>query len=486
MSQVSKGFFWSAVERFSIQGISFLLSIIIARIVSPSAYGLIVMIQVFLSFSQLFIDSGFTNALIQKKDRDETDYCTVFFFNMGVAILLYVLFFFSAPLIAIFYEEPQLKTITRVISLNLILSSLSIVQKTRLTINLDFKTQTRAGLMAVIISGTVGVICAYSGLEVWALVIQGLLNQLLISLALMYLSRWRPKPIFSFLSFKRLFSFGSKLMFANILTNIYINISNLIIGKKYTSADLAFYNRGFTLSQFPSVNISDVMNRIIYPVLSKVQDDMIALREAYLKYLHLAHYVVLFLMGLLIVLAEPLIAFLLTPKWLDAVPYLRIFCINFMLYPILQQTSNPVAAIGHSGVLLKYQLLKRGVSLVVLIYTLTVSIQAVCWGIVVSSIFEAVVNLFIVRKEIGVGFRVHFKTQIDVVLAVSAVCVLVYFVSQLIPDALWKLVVGGVLGTALYVSATFVFNMQEKMYIVNAISGVRARITTKRNISRNE
>lgn len=483
MSQISKGFFWSAVERFSIQGIGFLLSIVIARIVSPSAYGLIVMIQVFLSFSQLFIDSGFTNALIQKKDRDETDYCTVFIFNMGVAILLYVLFFLAAPLIAIIYEEPQLKMITRVISLNLIFTSLSIVQRTRLTINLDFKTQTRAGLMAVIISGIVGVICAYTGLEVWALVIQGLLNQLLISLALMYLSSWRPKLDFSYYSFKRLFSFGSKLMIANILTNIYVNISNLIIGKKYTSADLAFYNRGFTLSQFPSVNISDVMNRIIYPVLSKLQDDMVALREAYLKYLHIAHYVVLFLMGLLIVLAEPLIALLLTPKWLEAVPYLRIFCINFMLYPILQQTSNPVAAIGHSGVLLKYQLLKRCVSLAILIYTLTVSIQAVCWGIVVSSIFEAVVNLFIVRKEIGVGFRAHFYSLIDIFAVVLVVCVLVYFVIQLIPDAFWKLVVGSVLGTALYLGATYVFNMLEKMYILNAILGVRERITIHRNVS---
>ena len=481
MSQVSKGFIWSAVERFSIQGVSFLLSIIIARIVSPSAYGLIVMIQVFLSFSQLFIDSGFTNALIQKKDRNDTDYCTVFIFNMGVAIFLYLVFFFAAPFIANFYEEPQLKTITRVISLNLIFSSLSIVQKTRLTINLDFKTQTRAGLIAVITSGTIGVICAFSGLEVWALVIQGLINQLLISIALMYFSHWRPKPIFSVQSFKRLFSFGSKLMLANILTSIYVNISNLIIGKKYTSADLAFYNRGFSLSQFPSVNISEIMNRIIYPVLTKVQDDMAALREAYLKYLHLAHYVVLFLMGLLIVLAEPLITFLLTPKWLEAVPYLQIFCINFMLYPILQQSSNPVAAMGHSGILLKYQLLKRGVSLAILIYTLTISIQAICWGIVASSFFEAVVNLFIVRKEIGVGFKAHLKSQLDVIVAVVAVCVVVYFVTALIPGALWKLVTGGVIGLALYLGATYLFNMQEKAYIVNTIDSVRARISAKRN-----
>lgn len=478
MSQVSKGFFWSAVERFSIQGINFLLSIIIARIVSPSAYGLIVMIQVFLSFSQLFIDCGFANALIQKKDRNDTDYCTVFIFNMGVAIFLYVVFFFAAPFIANFYEEPLLKSITRAISLNLIFSSLSIVQKTRLTINLDFKTQTRAGLLSVIISGIVGVICAYNGLEVWALVIQGLLNQLLISAALIYFSRWRPKLIFSVSSFKRLFCFGSKLMLSNILTSIYINLNNLVIGKKYTSADLAFYNRGFTLSQFPSVNISDVMNRIIYPVLSKVQDDMEALRKEYLKFLHLAHYVVLPLMGLLIVLAEPLVKVLLTDKWLDAVPYIQIFSINFMLYPIIQQSTNPVAAIGHSGILLKYQFLKRSVSLAILIYTMTISIRAICWGTVVSSLFEAIVNVIICRKEIDVRIRQLIKSQVDVAIVMVLVCVLVYLLTPLIPSDIGKLFIGGVLGVSLYLGSTYILDFREAKYIMNTTCKIKNCVYT--------
>lgn len=468
MSQVSRGFAWSAVERFSIQGISFLLSIIIARIVSPSAYGLIVMIQVFLSFSQLFIDGGFANALIQKKDRDETDYCTVFLFNMAVALILYLIFFFAAPLIANFYEEPQLKSITRVISLNLIFSSLSIVQKTRLTINLDFKTQSKAGLIAVIISGTVGIICAYNGLEVWALVIQGLLNQLIVSSMLMVFSRWRPKMVFSVDSFKRLFSFGSKLMLSNILTSIFINLSNLVIGKKYSSADLAFYNRGFTLSQFPSVNLAEVMNRVIYPVLAEKQDDRAALKMEYLKYLHLTHYIILPLMAMLLVLAEPLIVVLLTPKWAEAVPYLQIFCINFMMYPIIQQTTNPVAAIGHSGVLLKYQLVKRFVSLAILAGTVMISVKAVCWGTVVSTLFEAIVNVLVVRKEIGVGLRDYLRTQMDVIVTVIVVCAIVYFGTLLIGNMLLKLLIGGILGVAMYLIATYMFDFSEKEYLVSA------------------
>lgn len=470
MSKVTKGFFWSAIERFSIQGISLILSIIIARIVSPDAYGLIVMIQVFLSFSQLFIDSGFANALIQKKDRNEIDYCTVFIFNFIVALSLYFLLFFTAPLIAGFYNEPRLISITRVISLNLIFSSLSIVQKTRLTINLDFKTQTKAGLIAVIISGTIGIICAYSGLEVWALVIQGIINQFMISLALMFFSRWRPRLVFSYSSFKRLFSFGSKLMLSNVLTSIIININSLAIGKKYTAADLAYYNRGFSLSQFPSVNISDVLNRIIYPVLTEKQNNIKELKESYLQYLHLSHYIVLPLMGLMAVLAKPLIIVVLTPKWLDAVPYLQIFCINFMLYPIMQQASNPVAAIGHSGILLKYQFVKRGVSLAILLYTLSISIKAICWGMVVGSIFEALVDIIICRKEIGLGIREHLKSQLDVIFSVLIVCTVTFLIAGIIEVPIIKLIVGGGVGVLLYIGLTFLFNMNEKSYLLQAIN----------------
>lgn len=478
MSQVARSFVWSAVERFSVQGISFLLSIIIARIVSPSSYGLIVMVQIFLSFSQLFIDSGFSNALIQKKDSDETDFCTVFFFNLGVALGLYLLLFFTAPLIAKFYEEPKLITVTRIISLNLILSSLSIVQKTRLTINLDFKTQTRAGLIAAIISGTIGVICAYKGLEVWALVVQGLVNQFIISVALMFFSRWWPKPIFSIQSFKRLFGFGSKLMLANILSSLYVNLTNLVIGKRYSSADLALYNRGFNLSQFPSTNLSDVLNRVIYPVLVRVQDDLETLRKEYLKYLHLSYYIILPLMGLLLVLARPLIEVLLTEKWLGAVPYLQIFCLNFMFYPLMLQSSNPVAALGHSGVLLKAQVVKRIISFLILIITLTISIPAVCWGILFSSVFETVINVSICRKEISIGFREHIKTLLDIVLSVAFVCIVVFIFIKLIPNPLLKVLIGGILGVLLYLLATLIFNIREKEYLIQIIQ----KLKLKKNI----
>ena len=465
MSQVAKGFVWSTVERFSCQGINFLLSIIIARIVSPSSYGLIVLIQVFLSFSQLFVDSGFTNAMIQKKNRTEIDYCTVFIFNLFVAICVYFILFFSAPYIANFYNEPQLTNITRVISLNLILSSLSIVQRARLTINLDFKTQTKAGLTAVIVSGIIGIFCAYSNMEVWALVIQGLTSQAIITFCLMYYSRWMPSVTFSRDSFTALFKYGSKLLANNILTNIYINIYNLIIGKRYLPMELAFYNRAFTLSYFPSANISEVLNRVIFPVLTKHQDDKTKLKEYYFRYLHLTCFIIYPLMGLLIIMAKPLIIVLLTEKWLPTVPYLQTFCINFMLYPIIQQSGNPVAAIGHVGILLKYQFVKRTVSFLMLLLTLNHGVLAICWGVVLSSLFEAFINVYIEKKEIGISFSEQIKFQIDILLLTLGTCMCVYVITLIIDIPILQIIIGGGVGFIFYISGTLLFNVQERVYV---------------------
>lgn len=476
MSQVSRGFVWSAAERFSIQGISFLLSIIIARIVSPSSYGLIVMIQVFMSFSQLFIDSGFTKALIQKKDRSDVDYNTAFIFNLATAIFIYLILYITAPFIADFYNEPQLTIITRIISLNLIFSSLSLVQKTRLTINLDFKTQTKAGLIAVIVSGIAGIICAYSGMEVWALIVQGLLSQIIISLSLIYFSHWIPKFQFSKKSFIGLFSYGSRLLANNMLTSLYINIFNLVIGKKYTPADLAFFNRAFTLSQFPSVNISEVLNRVIFPILTKVQDDREKLKKCYFKYLHLSHYIILPLMGLTIVLAYPLIEVVLTSKWLPTSLYLQLFCFNFMLYPIIQQSSNPVAAIGRVGILLRFEIVKRSLAVLILIAMIRLGIPAICVGIVISTFLEACINVYVLKKEIGIRYRDLLNSQLDVILVTLCVCLMVYIITAMMTGPLCKLIFGCIVGLILYILGTFIFNFQEKKYYIQVLQSIRVRI----------
>ena len=475
MNKVSNGIVWSAIDRFSVQGVSFVLSIIIARIVSPSAYGLIVMTQVFLSISQLFIDGGFANALIQKKNRDEIDYSTVFIFNMVISFGLYFILFIAAPFIARFYEEPQLVGLTRVISLNLIFSSLSIVQRTRLTIALDFKTQTKAGLISVLISGIVGVVCAYMGFEVWALVIQGLLSQLVLSLGLMFYSKWMPKLRFSYDSFKGLFNYGSKLLVNNLLTSVVLQLYNLVIGKRFTSADLAFYNRGFTLSQFPSTNISDIMYRVIFPILSELQDKKEKLISAYFKYLHLSNFILLPIMGLFVVLASPLIKIVLTDKWLPSVPYIQIVTLNFILYPWMQQSGALIAAIGKSGLLLKAQIVKRAVSFAILIATIGFGIKVMCWGFVIGAFFETAVNEKKKKKELGISFRKQLYSQLDVFIITVVACFIVFLFVQLNSNVYVQLFVGGFIGVVVYILCTFLFKLEESKYFVEALVFLKKR-----------
>lgn len=462
MSQVAKGFLWSSIEKFSVQGISLALSIIIARIISPDDYGLIAMVQVFTSFFQIFIDGGFANALIQKKDRTDIDYQTAFLFNLAVSVLLYFVLFFCAPLIAEFYGESQLTTLTRVVALNLIISSLSIVQRARLTIALDFKTQSKASILATVVSGLVGIYCAYSGWGVWALVTQSLLSSALISVSLMFFSKWVPRLQFSKNSFVGLFGFGSKLMASNVLTSLSINLGNLLIGKRYSAASLAYYNRGFTLSQYPSVMVAESLNRVIFPELSRLQDDRKRLKEAYFKYLHLSNFIILPLMVMLIALARPLVEVLLTEKWLPAVPYIQIMSLNFVFYPWILQSGNPIAAIGHSGILFRYQFVKRGFGFLVLFIAISISVKAICWGCVVGSLLEVGINSYLLKKELQIGFREQVKTQIDVYFAAGLVGFLLFGWTLISHNAYIQLFGGGVLAVFLYWGIISFMKMSER------------------------
>ena len=470
MGNVAKGFLWSSIEKFSVQGISLVLSIIIARIISPDDYGLIAMVQVFTSFFQIFIDGGFANALIQKKNRTDIDYQTAFLFNLAVAVLLYFVLFFCAPMIAGFYEEPQLTTLTRVVALNLIISSLSIVQRARLTIELDFKTQSKASILATVVSGVAGIYCAYSGWGVWALVTQSLLSSVLISTSLMFFSKWVPKLQFSKNSFVGLFGFGSKLMASNILTSLFINLGNLLIGKKYAATSLAYYNRGFTLSQYPSTMVAESLNRVIFPELSRVQDDRKRLTERYFKYLHLSNFIILPLMVMLIAFARPLVEILLTEKWLPAVPYIQIMSLNFVFYPWIQQSGNPIAAIGHSGVLFRYQFVKRGLNLLILFIAVIISVKAICWGCVIGSIIEAGINSYLLKKELRIGYRAQIKAQIDVYFAALLVGILLFAWTAVVHNVYVQLFCGGILALLLYWCAISLLKMREKEYILAGIN----------------
>ena len=270
-SNTVDGVKWSAIEKFSVQGIMFLVSLVLARLLTPSDFGLVGMLSIFIAISQTFIDSGFSSALIRKADRTEIDNSTAFYFNIIVGLISYLALYVVAPYIADFYNTPVLKDITRVLGITLFLNSLTVVQVALLTINVDFKTQAKVNFTSAILSGIIGILMAYNGWGVWALVYQQVIRSALCVLFLWIATKWKPLFVFSWVSFKNLFSFGSKILMSGLLHTVYLNVANLVIGKFYTSKDLGFYERGQQFGRVPIDSMVMIFQRVTYPIMSSIQ-----------------------------------------------------------------------------------------------------------------------------------------------------------------------------------------------------------------------
>lgn len=413
------GIIWSSIERFSVQGISFLLSIVTARLVTPGEYGLIAMLTIFMAIAQSFIDCGFGNALIQKKDRNEVDYSTVFYFNISISLILYCILYLCAPLISRFYNQPQLIPVTRWIGLNLIFISLSIVQRTRLNIDLNFKLQAKVSLAAVIISGIAGITMAYNGWGVWALVFQSLSNNLLSTIFLWIAAKWHPMLVFSTDSFKRLFSFGSKLLASGLLNTIYLNLYSLVIGKFYNSADVGFYNRAYTISQYPSTNIVMIVSRAIYPIQCEHQDDDKWIENNFLSYIKMTCLIVFFLMGLLAIIAKPIVLIVLTEKWLPAAKLISILSIAYCLYPLMFINCQMLNVKGRSDLFLKAEIIKKVVAVAILCATLPFGVTWLCLGVLFYNIFDMIIIIWFVRQVIHTGYISQLRTMLPLIIITS-------------------------------------------------------------------
>lgn len=465
--QAVKGVMWSAVERFSVQGIQFILTIVIARLVLPSDYGLIAMLGIFLSIAQVFVDSGFSDALIQKKDCTETDFSTVFYFNILISIIIYFLLYISAPYIATFYREPELSLVTRWIGLNIIISSFSIVQRAKLTINVDFKRQAKASLTAVLISGIIGILLAYKGWGVWALVVQTLSNNLLNTLLLWIFAKWIPKWMFSIESFNVLFSFGSKLLLSGLLHTIYINLYSLVIGRRYSSMDVGFYNRAYQLANFPSINIIGVINRVIFPIQCELQDDNEHLKTSFIKYLRMSCFIIFPLMIIVAVLSKPLILLLLTDKWLPAAELLSILCFGYMWYPVMAVNNQILNVKGRSDYFLCAEILKKVVGIAILFITLPFGVRLLCWGIVVYNFFDMVIVIYYSRKVVSVKYREQIRNVIPLFFISLLTGSMIYLSIQLFEgNLLGQLTIGSIIGLLVYIFSCHIFRIREIDQIV--------------------
>ena len=400
---------WNAIGRFSTQGVNFIIGLILARLLSPSDYGVVGMVGIFFAIAQTFIDSGFGSALIRKNDCTDTDYSTAFYFNVIVGLVCCILLWIASPFIADFFNTPILKDLVKVMSLNMFVSSFAIVHGTKLTHAVDFKSQSIIKLITAIISGVCGVLMAYKGFGVWSLVYQQLIATGLRVVLLYVVTKWLPKLEFSKGSFKYLFNFGSKILAASLLHTIYANMTTMIIGKFYSAKDLGYYSRGESLATYPSTNITGILQSVTYPVLSKIQDDDEHLIQSYRKLISMTSLVIFFGMFLLAALAKPLIVTLLTDKWLDAVIYLQIFCFAYMFDHICALNLNILYVKGYSNLVLKLEVIKKTISISMILAAVPFGVMAICIARALYTQIAVVINTYYTGKLFGLGYVKQVK-----------------------------------------------------------------------------
>ncbi|MFA9192791.1 lipopolysaccharide biosynthesis protein [Flavobacterium sp. FBOR7N2.3] len=452
---------WSAVERFSVQVIQFVISIILARLVAPSEYGLIAMLTIFIAIAQSFVDSGFSSALVQKNNRTETDFSTVFYFNIAISLLVYGVLFLSAPYIALFYKEPLLELVCKWMGLSLLIQGLSVVQIAKLTVLLDFKTQAKASLIAVIISGLLGVCLAYYDYGIWALLLQSLVNNLLNTVFLWWFAKWVPKWIFSWHSLKTLFSFGSKLLLSGLLHTVYINLYSLVIGRKYTAMNVGYFNQSSLVARFPSVSLMAIISRAIYPIQCEIKDENELLNSSFIQYLRISCYFIFPIMIGIAVVAKPLILVLLTDKWLPMSNLLSVLCIAYMWNPIMVLNNQILNVKGRSDYFLKSEIIKKIAGIIILLVTIQFGLTIMCLGIFVYNILDMVIIIYYSKKVINIGYYEQFKSVFSIFLLSVAMGSIIYFSLLLISNAYLQLFLGVFIGFVSYLSLSKLFNMKE-------------------------
>ena len=468
-SKTVHGVAWSFVERFSVQGITFLLELIIARIIGPESYGLIAMLAIFMAVSQVFIDGGFSSALIQRKNRDESDFSTVFYINIGISLLVYLLLFLAAPAIARFFNEPLLCDITRVYSLNLVINSLVAVNKTKLTIAVDFKTQSKISFLSALLSGLLGLAMALMGWGVWALVWQAIALAVLNVILSFYYVRWYPRSGFKKESFRRLFAFGSKLLAATLISSLYSRIYDLVIGKKFTSTHLGLYSRADKFNQFASTNISGILSRVSFPVLSEIQDDDNRLLSVYKKYVQMSALVMFPLILGMAGVATPMIKALLGDAWMGCVPMLQVLCLAYLWDCVIMVNLNLIYVKGHSDYVLRLEIIKKLIAFVILFITMNFGLLAICWGRVLYSIIAFYLNTYYTKRLLNYGFFTQFREIAPMLLLSLAIGGEALLVSALISNAWLALIVAVVACIVTYVGLCRLFKIETYDSLVNLI-----------------
>ncbi len=460
------------MERCGAQGVTFIVSIVLARLLDPSVYGTIALVTVFTTIMQVFVDSGMGNALIQKKNADDLDFSSVFWFNLAVCSVLYIIMFLTAPLIALFYKAPDLTPVIRVLSLILIISGVKNVQQAYVSRNMLFKRFFFATLGGTIGAAIVGIIMAYFQFGVWALVTQMLFNASVDTIILWCTVKWRPKKLFSLNRLKSLFSFGWKLLLSSLLDTVYNDLRQLIIGKIYSKDDLAQYNRGKDFPKLIVTNINSSIDSVLLPTMSKAQDDPSIVKNMTRRAIKTSTYIIMPFMVGLAVCAEPLVRLILTEKWLPCVFFLRVFCFSYAFWPIHTANLNAIKALGRSDLFLKLEIIKKIVGVIAILLTMWISVEAMAYSLLVTSILGQIINSWPNKHLMGYSYIEQVKDmlpQIGLSLFMGAIVYCIQFIG--INDVL-TLSVQILVGATIYISFSKAFHIDSFEYLISTVKGL--------------
>lgn len=466
------GVFWVFIQQFSNQAVTFIISVILARLLMPSDFGLIGMVAVFMSVSQILLNSGLTQSLIRESEPTQSDYSTVFYFNIGVGIVLYIILFFAAGLIADFYTQPILTNIIRVYSFIIVINAFGAVQFTRLTKQMEFKAQMMVTVPSIIVGGAFGVILAFMDFGVWSLVYMSLVQAVLRTVQIWLRSKWIPSWDFSKEKFKYHFGFSYKLGLSGLINSLYSNLYQILIGRYFSAAQLGFYTRADSMKNLPVANISTALNKVTYPLFAEIKEDQLRLKKAYKMVMVSVLFILTPVMVYLMVIAEPLFRLLLTEKWLPAVTYFQILCLSGILYPLHSYNLNILNVKGRSDLFLKIEVLKKFFGIFIIILTINFGILALIWGQVVASIMALIINSHYSGKFINYSLKQQLRDIAPTLLLASFVGIAAWAMDSNLFDSwndIFRILVSGFIGGFLFLGTAHIFRFEAYLTLLSLI-----------------
>ncbi len=467
--QVVSSLFWKFAERICAQGVSFIVTIVLARILMPEDYGIVSMVLVFITLANVFVTSGFSSALIQKKEANEEDFSTMFYCSLVVSIFLYMVLFISAPYIAKFYKNEDLSFVLRILALKLPITAVNSIQHAYVSRHLIFKKFFFSTIIGTILSGGIGILMACKGCGVWALVVQYLVNSIVDTMVLWITVPWRPKALFSAESAKRMMQYGTKVTLAEFISVGYGELRSLIIGRIYTSEDLAYYKRG---NQFPDLiitNIDVTIGSVLFPAISNVNDKKEQVKQLTRKAIRISSYIIFPMMIGLLVIAKPLIQLLLTDKWLLAVPFMQISCLTQMAMPISTANNQAIKALGRGDIFLKMEVIKKIFGLILLLLTMRISVLAIAYSAVLYTIVAIMVNIYPNRKLMNYGYKEQMKDLLQCFVIAVIMGIVAYSITYLHLTAMVTIILQIMVGIIVYFGLSYLWKIDEFYTVLDYI-----------------